>query len=157
MNDDSLLWWPRPGEYGGMSQPFLTPERRLAMGADGLRDHDDELPVLWDEGIRSVICLLNIPSDQAVYETAGFAFACVPIRDGGAPTPAQTAELTRLHAVLPRPIGVHCYAGLGRTGTVLGLFLILDGLEPEAAIVAIRETEPFAIETRAQERYLLAR
>ena len=50
------------------------------------------LRVLYDAGIRVVVSLLNIPSDKAVCESAGFAFMCLPVPDGEAPTTGQALE-----------------------------------------------------------------
>jgi hypothetical protein len=50
---------------------------------------------------------------------------------------------------------IHCRGGLGRTGLVAGLILVERGYEPTTAIQVIRAARPHAIETRAQERYVL--
>src|SRR6266478_5883283 len=81
----SLVWWVIPGALAGMPMPFIHSERRLNMGG-ALTAYDDELLALYAAGVRAVVCLLNIPSDAAVYESAGFAFKCLPVPDGGTPT-----------------------------------------------------------------------
>jgi ADP-ribosyl-[dinitrogen reductase] hydrolase len=50
-------------------------------------------------------------------------------------------------------IGLHCGAGLGRTGTVAALILIERGFTPSEAIAAVRRARPGAIETAAQLSY----
>jgi atypical dual specificity phosphatase len=50
-----------------------------------------------------------------------------------------------------RPVVVTCFAGLGRTGTVLACYLVYTGYTPEAAIDLIRELRPRSIQTVAQE------
>jgi len=51
---------------------------------------------------------------------------------------------------------VHCKGGLGRAGMVAALLLIETGDPPGAAIRKVRAVRPGAIETPAQERYVLA-
>lgn len=52
-------------------------------------------------------------------------------------------------------VEVACRGGVGRTGTVLSAFAILDGLEPDAAIANVRATyHRRAVETVGQRRWL---
>ena len=50
---------------------------------------------------------------------------------------------------------VHCRGGLGRAGTIGARLLIELGMEPATAITSVRAVRPGAIETRAQEKYVL--
>src|SRR5436190_2441695 len=104
-----------------MPMPFVHPERRLNSGGT-LTEYDDELPELYSSGVRAVVSLLNIPTDAAVYGSAGFAFLCLPVPDGGAPTLEQAIAFVRFvdeQRSIQRPVAVHCEAGLGRTGTMM--------------------------------------
>jgi predicted protein tyrosine phosphatase len=49
---------------------------------------------------------------------------------------------------------IHCYAGLGRTGTVASLILMQYGISARDAIRQVREARPGSIESFEQERYL---
>ena len=49
---------------------------------------------------------------------------------------------------------LHCYAGLGRTGTVASMILMNYGLSPRDAMRAVRAVRPGSIETFSQENYL---
>lgn len=136
--------------------PYIHPERRMNFGGQ-LNAYEDELPELHSAGIRAVVSLLNIPSDAAVFESAGFAFLCLPVPDGGAPTLAQAEEFVRFvagHQAAQRPVAVHCEAGLGRTGTMLAAYLVAQGQSVEEAISQIRALEKAAIETPRQVAFL---
>ena len=50
-----------------------------------------------------------------------------------------------------RPVVVTCYAGLGRTGTVLACYLVHAGYTPKAAIDLVRELRPRSVQTVEQE------
>ena len=50
-----------------------------------------------------------------------------------------------------RPVVVTCYAGLGRTGTVLACYLVHSGDSPESAIDLVRKLRPGSIQTVEQE------
>ena len=51
---------------------------------------------------------------------------------------------------------VHCRGGLGRAGIIAARLLIELGVEPKSAITRVRAVRPGAIETLAQERFVLA-
>jgi atypical dual specificity phosphatase len=152
----NLLWWIIPGVLAGMPMPFIHLEWRLNSGGD-LNAYQDELPELYADGVRAVVCLLNIPSDATVFESAGFSFRRIPVPDGGVPTPEQAADFVRFfeeQRAADRPVAVHCEAGLGRTGTMLGVYLIAQGDSAETAIQRIRAVENGAVETARQIRFL---
>jgi atypical dual specificity phosphatase len=50
-----------------------------------------------------------------------------------------------------KPVGVHCTAGLGRSGTMSAVFLVAQGASAEEAINSVRRLRPGSIETPAQE------
>lgn len=92
----------------------------------------------------------------------GLAWYHLPIRDGGVPdagfehawAPAGAALRQRLRA--GEGVVVHCRGGLGRTGLVAARLLIELGEAPSSALRRVREARPGAVETPAQECFLLA-
>lgn len=152
----SLLWWVIPGTLAGMPMPFVHPDRRMT-GRGTLDEYQDELPVLHAAGIRAVVSLLNLPTDAAVYESAGFSFLCLPVPDGGAPTEEQADQFIQFvnaQLIADRPVAVHCEAGLGRTGTLLAVYLVSRGETAMDAIHRIREAERNAVESPVQIQFL---
>ncbi len=139
-----------------MGIPYIAPERRYNQGGP-LDAFDDELVALYQTGIRAMVCLLNIPSDSFVFNSAGFKFKCLPIHDGQPPTTNQAddfigfVDACRLQNL---PVAVFCEAGLGRTGTMIASYLIHSGKSASEAIAHIREVEPSAVETTQQIRFL---
>jgi atypical dual specificity phosphatase len=152
----NLLWWVIPRVLAGMPMPFIEVDRRMNRGG-ALAAHADDLPVLYSAGVRAVVALLNLPSDASVYAAAGFSFLCLPVPDGGAPTNEQAMEFVRFvreQQTARRPAAVHCEAGLGRTGTMLAVYLIAEGMSAAAAIRRVRQAEPAAVETARQIQFL---
>jgi atypical dual specificity phosphatase len=152
----SNLWWAIDGVLAGMGIPYIAPKRRYNMG--GTRDaFADELPILFENSVRAVVCLLNIPGDAIVFQSAGFEFKCLPVHDGQPPTMAQADEFVtfvndcRLRNL---PVAVFCEAGLGRTGTTIASYLIRTGKSAAEAIAHVRSIEPSAVETPQQIRFL---
>jgi len=153
---EDLLWWVIPGVLAGMPMPFIHPERRMNNGG-ALMAYDDDLPALHASGVRAVVSLLNISTDAPVYESAGFAFQCLPVPDGCGPSLEQATVFVRFmgeQRAQRHPVGVHCEAGLGRTGTMIASYLISQGESVEAAIARVRAAERVAIETPRQLRFL---
>ena len=80
----------------------------------------------------------------------------LPIRDMGIPSQefedhwAEEGELIRHALRIGERVIFHCYAGLGRTGMMAARILVEMGMEPEAAIAAVRAANKRRIQTADQ-------
>jgi hypothetical protein len=95
---------------------------------------------LTESGEKGLGSYERILRQEAGTEGMQIEYARAPIRDFGIPTTAQMQEaLDLLDAAIARghTVYVHCYAGIGRTGTVVGCFLVRHGLSGQSALEEI--------------------
>ncbi len=159
-------YWVEPGrllagEYPGGFTDFETRKRLtslLTAGFDTFLDltRPDELqpyqPVLAEEA--SVLGL-------------SIAYHRFPIGDFGLPTRPQMTEI--LNAIdtslaAGRKIYLHCWGGIGRTGTTVGCYLVRQGRSGKDALRQLTEwwrtvpksaRYPHSPETKAQRQFIL--
>ena len=149
-----------PGKY----QP-------TGLTANWQRDLGLELDRIRDWGAVAVVTLmeahelveLRVGGMGAMVAARGMAWLHLPIVDVDIPrAPFVAAWVTagpRLHGWLRegRRVLLHCKGGLGRTGTIACLLLIEQGMQPDAAIRAVRAARDGTIETPAQVAWVRAR
>ncbi len=154
---------------------LLAPEAlglpgRLLMGpAPGLTDLDAELHSLrQDHGVDRLVCLLEAHELEALglgdllssAEATGISARRFPIPDGSVPESPENMDTLVKDLLEALSAGdtvfLHCWAGLGRTGTVAAACLIARGTGAPEAIQAVRYSRPGAVESVGQEAFLIA-
>ena len=134
--------WIVPGELAAMPVPGRN------------RPLDQDAAFLEQEGIRVLVSLTEEPPDANTLAAHSIEQAHLPIQDYAPPTLDQMTEFVALveeEALTGRPVGVHCTAGLGRSGTMAAAYLVSSGASADDAITIIRELRPGSIETTEQE------
>ena len=120
-------------------------------GAQGPASQHDLL-FLASQGVRSIVRM-------EVRTVAGGAVDLVdmyePVPDFTAPEQAQIQRMVEFIDTQVteegRPTVVTCYAGIGRTGTVLACYLVHRGFTANQAVLRVRELRPGSIQTSEQE------
>lgn len=134
------------------------------------RNLEDDLRVIRSWNASTVVTLiephefdlLQVPTLGETVAQLNLRWIHLPIRDVDVPDERfeqgwQTAgpEIHRRIDVGER-ILIHCRGGIGRTGLVAAQLLVERGCPPRDAIHRVRAVRPGAIETQAQEQYVLA-
>lgn len=109
---------------------------------------------LRDEGIELLLSLTEERPRRDWVDDAGLLVFHVPVIDMEAPTQDQldrcVSALRKAHA-RGMNVAVHCTAGLGRTGVILAVYLVVQGNSAGHAIEQVRRLRPGSIETPDQE------
>ncbi len=115
----------------------------------------EDLHWLRRNGIDVLVTLTEDPLPRNWVNDAGVLAVSVPVPDMEAPSARQ---LDHILATIRRAndsgmgVAIHCAAGLGRTGTVLAVYLVAGGLPARAALIQVRNLRPGSVETLDQER-----
>jgi hypothetical protein len=157
-------YWATPQllacEYPGAPTPAAAIPKLDALLAAGIRDFYD----LTEAGeLMPYEALLRERATHAGLDPATIQYHQFPVRDLDLPTPERLAQVLAAlakSAAAGRLAAVHCWGGIGRTGTVVGCYLVqqrgLSGSEALAFIahewqtVAKRDRAPRSPETDAQ-------
>ena len=145
--------WQIEGKLAGMGRPDIS---RPAGGEDPEADAwlSPDLHRLKERGITAVVSLTSRPLDQEAVEAAGFRYHHIPVQDFSAPTQEQIdrfVAFAREEIERDGKVVVHCFAGIGRTGTMLACYLVREGKTAEEAMREVRRVETAAIEVPSQE------
>jgi ADP-ribosyl-[dinitrogen reductase] hydrolase len=156
-----------PGHRGVIGLTLCPGKKDPPRGWD--RELEADLAAIRSWGAEAIVTLIEddemvrlrveaMPQTVARY---GIRWVHLPIRDVCPPDAdfeiKWIAAGHELRMILRRggSVLVHCRGGLGRAGTVAARLLVELGMEPRAAIAAVRQARPGAIETREQEAHVL--
>lgn len=134
------------------------------------RDLDEDLRVIRNWGASTVISLiephefelLHVPDLGQIGIRIGMKWIHLPIRDVDVPDErfehGWQVVGQEIHQRLDagERILIHCRGGIGRTGLVAARILVERGCVPRDAVHRVRAVRPGAIETHAQEQYVLS-
>jgi protein tyrosine/serine phosphatase len=141
---------PIPGSYWLIDGTLLAGEYPAVYAHEKTRVR---LSKFLDAGIRTFVNLTETSEPLTAYdavleelgaergiETKHVRFS-IPDHD----VPGERDQMVRILATIReeiaagRPVYVHCWGGIGRTGTVIGCWLVEDGLAGADAIARIAE------------------
>jgi atypical dual specificity phosphatase len=113
-----------------------------------------DLDALADAGIGAIVSLTEQVPPELVGERR-FPMLHIPIEDMMPPEREQIERFVRFvdrQLEEGRAVGVHCLAGLGRTGTMIACYLVTRGRTPDDAIAEVRRARPGSVQTDTQEQ-----
>ncbi|WP_377841413.1 protein-tyrosine phosphatase family protein [Bosea sp. UC22_33] len=130
-----------------------------------LTDDLSRLAAMGATGLLSLVEAKEFPGGHdgfaAAVRAAGLEWTHLAIPDYGVPDADFMADWRKFDLAHRLRQGeswaIHCRAGLGRTGTIAALLLVENGTGAAEAIAQIRrEHDAAAVETEAQENFLIA-
>lgn len=138
---------------------WVVPKKLAAMSLPGrVAPLADDLGQAHGIGIRAIATLTEDPLDARIVSRFGIENAHWPVVDFDIPTIEQAAQFCRWvdeQIAAERPVGVHCWAGLGRTGTMIACWLVREpGTTTERILRTIRRIEPGFVQTAQQEAFV---
>ncbi len=149
------------GEYPASLDPDQTRRKLLGLLRAGL---DTFIDLTDPSELPSYLAILQ---DAALSLSVKFTYQRFPIPDGGtSDRPNMLAVLDSIDEALAagRHVYLHCWGGVGRTGTTVACFLIRHGRTPQEALDQLalwwrdmpkRQLHPHSPETDQQVRFVL--
>jgi atypical dual specificity phosphatase len=142
------------------SMNFSWIENGRVAGCRGPRTRDD-LAFLRSRGIRALVRLAyeeETGMTKRKVEAEKIEDFYEPVRDFTAPSQEQIDRvLNFIRNALDhgKPVAVSCGAGIGRTGTILGCYLVSLGHTAEQAIQQLRSSRPGSVEVLEQREAII--
>jgi atypical dual specificity phosphatase len=123
-----------------------------------------DLQSLRDQGVRAIISLTEQPLTSFksispdVFAALDLTYLHIPVPDQHPPTSEQAHSILRFIEQMReqhRATLVHCNAGIGRTGTILHLYYIAQGLSFEQANDTVKRRRPYSAMLSDKQRAFL--
>ncbi len=152
-----------PGKLVAFRGPRSMPHRwHDVTTGDGHFSQRDFNPVHYVDILRrfnvQAVVRLNLPEyRQEIFTEAGLGFADLFFEDCTCPPVDIVAKFTLIAECLPGALAVHCKSGLGRTGTLIALYIMQHyGFKAREAIGWLRIVRPGSV-IGQQQQYLVDR
>jgi protein-tyrosine phosphatase len=132
----AVLWARSTDDRGPTSlsgvQNFRVVDAKLVRGA---APTEQGYRALARHGVKTVVDLRAEPGlddHEALLDELGIERIAIPMRDGQVPTEAQVTSFMDVTNDAVGKVFVHCGAGVGRTGTMVGSYLVGTGMASPA-------------------------
>ena len=144
VNSELSIYWIKKNQLAGSNCPSSV----------------NDIQQIYSAGIKNIVSTAEIDLVQKLIKEAKIEIQQIklPIPDFGNPRKEQIIQFAQYaHTIREKNevLLVHCYAGCGRTGILLVIYLmVFERLTLEDALQEVRNIRPCAVETKWQETYL---
>ncbi|MFN8374258.1 MAG: dual specificity protein phosphatase family protein [Anaerolineae bacterium] len=136
------------------------------LAANSIPAGSRDIQWLHEQGIRAIVTLTEQPLTvqydvtPAFFDRLEISYKHIPVIDFEAPDEQQVLDARMFIDQMRdqgKPVFIHCYAGVGRTGTMLHSYYLLRGLsldEAKAKVLATRRLARFDELSESQQVFL---